>query len=138
MAPTSLAVPAMLLAILAFGGCSSASSSGSNCGTGLPQCPATADGIILRVNSGSDGGAVTGVQATLSGPAMVTMYCELDLGQSQCTWPSGSVTAGSYTLQVTAPGFRTASVSATVTVPPAECGCVIASMKPASVTLDPS
>ena len=130
-----IALPAML-GLLAFGGCSS--SSGNDTCNPPPSCPATYVGIVLQVNAASDGGAASGVGATLSGPAAVTMSCEPNGGQTLCRWPSGPVTPGSYTLQVTAVGFRTSSVSAKVTVSPPECGCTAATMELSSVTLDPS
>jgi hypothetical protein len=48
------------------------------------------------------------------------------------------VTVGTYSLAVTAPGFQTANVTATVTMSSADgCGCVGATMQPSTVNLEP-
>ena len=100
------------------------------------DCPATY--LTVEVSSAADGGGVSSAQATLSGPTTVMMSCEPNGGAVLCSW-SSSVTPGNYTLNVTAPGFTTANVNATVTVPPADsCGCVFGSIEPSKVTLDPS
>lgn len=84
-------------------------------------------------------GPVSGVAATLSGPQSEMMLCEPNGTATACTWPSGPVTAGNYSLQVTAPGFQSVIVSATIAVTPDPlCGCVGATLEPSAVTLDPS
>ena len=103
------------------------------------SCPATYSGVTLVVNAAADGGVVSGVEATLSGPTTETMSCEPNGTATLCTWSSGPVTAGTYSLLVTAPGFQSASLSATVTVAAdPHCGCVGATLQPSMVTLDPS
>ena len=96
--------------------------------------------IYLDVSAASDAGAISGVEATLSGPAMVTMSCDQRGAVTVCRWPSDiyTVTAGSYSLAVSAPGFQTANVSATVTLGTTDCGCVPATLEPSTVILDPS
>lgn len=112
----------------------------TSCGNSCPEveCPATYLGISLDVTA-PDAGAVAAA-ATLSGPAAVTMSCHQSGATTVCMWPGGApVTAGTYSLQVTAPGFQTANVSVTVTTSSADgCGCPGASMQPSTVTLEPS
>lgn len=112
-------------------------SCGSHCAE--VECPASYIEISLAV-AAPDGGAVSGVAATLSGPEAVTLLCQSSGTAALCTWPAPTpVTAGSYALQVTAPGFQPANVSATVTTSSGDgCGCPGASMQPSTVTLDPS
>ncbi len=101
-----------------------------------PSCPASFAQIVIAA---ADGGAVQGVQATLSGPMTVTLSCSPQTGGAGtlCGWP-GSDTPGSYSLQVTAPGFQAAKVKATVTYSPAPaCGCPETTMQPSTLTLDP-
>jgi len=116
-------------------GCASAGDS--------PPCPysclAAHLGIVLDVTGATDGGPVSGADATLSGPITVTMSCEPNGTATVCRWPGGPVTAGTYSLLVTAPGFQSANVSATITVTPdPRCGCEWATIQPSRVTLDPS
>jgi hypothetical protein len=106
-----------------------------------PACPATY--LVLggvSVNGAADAGAPSGVEATLSGPQSGMMSCAPNGSSTLCTWPSGSaVTAGTYSLEVMAPGFKPATVSVKVTVTPApRCGCPGATIQPSTVTLDPS
>jgi len=103
-----------------------------------PGCPATYVDIGLVVSGDAGGGAVSGVDATVTGPQNGTMSCAPNGTATLCTWPSGPVAPGSYTLTVTAPGFQSATVSATVTVADADsCGCASGALQPSHVTLDP-
>jgi hypothetical protein len=122
------------------GGATAAGGSGGGTTAPCPfSCPATWVGIVLEVTAATDGGVVSGAEATLSGPTTETMSCEANGTVTICRWPSGAVTAGTYSLQVAAAGFRTANESATVTVTPdPRCGCVWASLQPSVVTLDPA
>ncbi len=130
----------------------------SDAGTGDSPCPwgcpAPHLGIYLVVTAAADGGALSGVNATLSsavtdgdamtgveaGSTTVTMSCESNNGAMVCDWPSsGYPIAGTYSLLVTAPGFRSANVSATLTyTPDPRCGCGMDTLQPSTVTLDPS
>ena len=73
------------------------------------------------------------------GATTMTLSCQLQGTGAVCSY-QGMVTAGSYTLQVTAPGFQTARVAAMVTVTPAAepCGCPSATLLPSTVTLSPA
>jgi len=97
--------------------------------------------VDLLVTDAADGGAVSGVQATLSGPTTVFISCSLNGNVTLCIgeW-QGAIDAGGYALQVAAPGFQTAAVPATVTVgspPDSHCGCYGASLTPSTVALSP-
>jgi hypothetical protein len=49
--------------------------------------------------------------------------------------------AGEYALELTAPGFQTATFAATWTVftpPPETCGCVYGVLEPSALALEPS
>ena len=108
---------------------------------GWGGCLASYLTIGLDVSSADDGGAISGIEATLSGPAMVTMSCEPSSNVPTvvvCRWPTYDVAAGSYSLLVTAPGFQPANVSATVTLTTSGCGCVYAGLQPSAVILDPA
>ncbi len=121
------------------GGKNDAGTGGSSCGWG--GCLASYVTIGLDVSSAGDGGAISGIEATLSGPAMVTMSCEPSSNVPTvvvCRWPTYDVTAGSYSLLVTAPGFQPANVSATVTLTTSSCGCVYAALEPSTVILNPA
>jgi len=114
----------------------------TSCGTPCPHsCPAKWILVNrLAVTAAMNGGAVTGVQATLTGPATVVLSCQAqDNGTAaSCTWPSGPVIAGSYSLELTAPGFQSMNLSTTVTgVSDPQCGCDSATMQPSAVTLNP-
>jgi hypothetical protein len=113
-----------------------------SCG-GQAPCPACPALYVLAagfsVNGAADAGAPSGVEATLSGPQTTVMSCAPNGSTTLCGWPPGPVTAGTYSLEVSATGFKPATVSAKVTVTPApSCGCPGATIQPSSVTLDPS
>jgi len=76
---------------------------------------------------------VLGVEAVLSGPTTIIMSCD----QSGHCGYFGYVPAGSYTLQVTAPGFQAANVPATLTVDSSRC-CPGTTLQPSTLTLDSS
>lgn len=106
------------------------------------SCPAAFAGIALVVTAATDGGdedagAPNAVQATLTGPATETMLCVPRGTATPCTWPAGDVIAGSYMLEVAAPGFRSVSVSAMVALVSSECGCQFWMIRPSAISLDP-
>jgi hypothetical protein len=103
------------------------------------SCPAPQAGIALSVTSATDGGAPDSVGATLTGSTTVRMSCEPRGTASICFWGSGPMMAGSYALQVTASGFQTMNVGASITVTSdPRCGCGWATIEPSAVSLDPS
>ena len=110
-----------------------------------PSCPGPSLGLVVVVYGGTDGGAVavSGVEATLMGPTTVMLSCAPSANvptATTCLWPLGAtVTPGSYSLVVTAPGFRSKELSATLSLARGTpCGCEGANLDPAMVTLEPS
>jgi hypothetical protein len=92
------------------------------------SCPAIP--VLLTVSI-PDGGAATGVQATLSG---VTTSCAPTVTGAECRIYGQAPELGP--LEVTAAGFQTVEVNATVTTTPARgCGCPGLKLEPSSVTL---
>jgi hypothetical protein len=90
-----------------------------------PSCPVSR--FVLTVST-PDGGAVSDVQATLSG---VALSCVSTAQGASCI---GSGQAGP--LEVTAPGFQPIDLTATVTTTPApSCGCPGLKLAPSNVTL---
>jgi hypothetical protein len=84
--------------------------------------------------------AVNGVQAQLTGPVTGTMVCQANGTAVLCSWPSGvDVTAGSYSLQVSAAGYQMTTIPVEVTTPPpGACGCSADSIRPSTVALSPT
>ena len=108
----------------------------TSCGDPCPVSACPAASFFLDVTNARDGGQVTGVEATLSGPTTKTMPCEPRGTEAVC-FGGAPVTAGSYSLQVTAPGFQSVNVPATVTLT-SGCGCQSAMLQPSTLALDPS
>jgi hypothetical protein len=108
----------------------------ASCGDTAP-CPfgCPADHFFLEVTGAPGGGSLTGVEATLSGPMSLAMTCSSGT-EASCSF-TGGVFSGSYTLQVTAPGFQAANVPATLTVATDKCGCQATTFQPSQVTLNP-
>ena len=81
--------------------------------------------------------AVAGVQATLTGPVTGTMPCQATSSAILCGWPYGVVfTPGTYSLEVSAPGYETTTLQVEVTISPPFCGnCTVGSIQPSSVSL---
>ncbi|HVV49029.1 MAG TPA: hypothetical protein VHO06_05175 [Polyangia bacterium] len=98
-------------------------------------CPTFWLDLSLPVTSAS-GKAVDGVTAILTGPVTKTLSCQPDGTQMEtvCTWPA-PVTPGSYTLQVSAPGYPTETSPATIALTRPTCNCPAISIQPSSVTL---
>lgn len=122
MIATIVLVEIALAGLVTAPGCGSPTA----CRGPVLECPFY---VVLAV-SAPDGGAITGVQATLSG---VALGCEATATGAGCL---GSGTPGP--LKVTAPGFQPIDVNATVTTTPAPpCGCPRSMLEPSSVTLSP-
>jgi hypothetical protein len=90
----------------------------------------------------SSAGPVTISDATLkvSGPNAgddLTPHCDSSAAGASCSWQTPH--AGSYTLQIEAPGFRTVTVDATVTLHHGSAcpSCDSATVAPEKITLDP-
>lgn len=108
------------------------SGDGNSCPFGCP-----APFVVLTVTTDQDGGGLNGITVTLSGPTPEIMTCRTyDSRTASCFSSTGFATEGNYSLEVTAPGFKPLTVSATVTVA-FSCGCTWASLSPSEVTLQP-
>jgi hypothetical protein len=87
---------------------------------------------------------VDGVEAVLTGPVSGTMMCQPNPPVSSvvCSWPPGiDVVPGTYSVEVSAPGYVTTTVQVVVAVdvPPAvACGCSGDTIKPSTVSLSPA
>ena len=111
------------------------------CGSGdcAHSCLTPTVGIVLDVASAAGGAAPSGVVATLSGPAMVQLACQPARSVTICTWSGGGpLIEGMYSLLVTAPGFESKTVSATISIMPSQCNCTSAKLQPPGVILVPS
>jgi hypothetical protein len=100
-------------------------------------CPATAANATIVVTT-TPAMAVNGVQATLSGPGNGTMSCAPNFDAVLCMWPGGvAVTPGTYSIEVSAPGYQTTTLQVEVTVSPPSCGCTAGHIEPSTVMLSP-
>jgi len=107
------------------------------------SCPYSPPGILVYGGADGGAGAVSDVEATLTGPTTVTMSCAPSASvptATSCLWPGGTaVTPGTYSLVVAAPGYRSKELTATVSlIPASHCGCPGVRIEPSTVTLDPS
>jgi hypothetical protein len=122
------------------GGASGDGSAGaSGDGEGGEPCPFScpAPNLAIAVQP-PGGGMVPGAEATLTGPATVTLSCGPNGPKwTGCFSEPGPVIAGTYSLLVTAPGFESIDVTATVTTE-SDCGCTFAALEPPEVTLTPA
>lgn len=100
-------------------------------------CPATWVHVVLDVTSSPDGGAISDVEVTYSGPSAGTMSCERADTETACSWTSGPVTAGTYLLDVVAPGYQETKINSDLVITPDPvCGCTGATLRPSHVTLN--
>jgi hypothetical protein len=85
---------------------------------------------------------LNGLQAILTGPVNVTMACDSGHLGAGCWWPTTvEVVPGTYSLQVSAPGYVTTTVQVVVAVdapPTGACGCPGDTIKPSTVSLSPA
>jgi hypothetical protein len=101
-------------------------------------CPATYMSVFFDIMSSADGGVVSDVEVAFSGPSEGSMKCETTDAGTDCFWPGGPVSEGTYLLQVSASGYKPAKIDAKMTImPDPQCGCAGAALKPSEVTLDP-
>jgi len=109
-------------------------------GCGQPcahSCPAARAGASIAVVT-MPGAVVNGVEAVLTGPVNGTMSCQPNPPVSSvvCDWPAAAVVSGTYSLQVSAPGYETTTVQVEVaTPPPGLCGCSFDSIQPSTVSI---
>ncbi len=67
------------------------------------------------------------------------MSCEPSFSAIACSWPGGvAVLPGTYSLEISAPGYQTTTVQVDVTISPPVCGCTFASIQPSTVVLGPA
>ena len=100
-------------------------------------CPATALTASVAVTT-MPAMAVNGVQATLTGPVTATMSCQPNFSAILCEWPLGvAIAAGTYSLEVSAPGYQTTTFQVEVIIPPPTCGCRLASIQPDIAVISP-
>jgi hypothetical protein len=106
-----------VLAVLALNGIALMSCAREDC-LALP-CPLPL-ALAINVSGGTAGAPVDGAVVRVSGAAVTTIPCS-----TVCRVPG---TAGTYNLEVTAPGFETAQRTVTVqgTTPPCGCPTVVA------------
>jgi hypothetical protein len=101
-------------------------------------CPAPGLGLGVAVVT-TPKMVVNGVEAALTGPVNGTMVCQPNpFGFSVvCAWPQGmSVVTGTYSVQVSAPGYATTTIQVVVATPsPDQCGCASDSITPSSVSI---
>lgn len=105
------------------------------------QCPPTVyrDPPAFAVIDADDGAAVPDVEATLTGAdsKVRVLQCTSTpfAGTTECSWPSGiPVHGGTYSLQITAPHFKSATVDETV-ITSSNCGESISHFQPEKVSL---
>ena len=113
---------AALLALAALGG--ALGSCGHDC-LQLP-CPMPM-AIIINVTAGAGGGPVNGAVVQVSGAAIATVPCN-----AMCYVPGY---AGTYSLEVEAPGFQRTQRTVTVDGTDPACGCPTTATKQVDIAL---
>ena len=124
---------AMLSALALAASALTACNAKQDCPLGCPVASATANVVVTT----SPAMPVNGVQAVLTGPVTGTMPCRPNFSALLCEWPQGvAVVAGTYSLQVSAPGYATTTIQVEVaTPPPGSCGCASDSITPSTVAI---
>lgn len=95
----------------------------------LPPCAAPL-ALVVGVTSAGSGGAVHGASIEISGAVTSTIPCD-----SSCVIPGVS---GSYTLQVSAPGYQSLTRTVLVRGSNPECGCPIVETERITIALAPT
>jgi hypothetical protein len=120
--------------VAAISGCGSATG-GQTCPSFCPATSSSATIVVMTVPAM----ALDGVEATLSGPVSGTMSCVPNVSAILCAWPRGvAVVPGTYSIEVSAPGYEAATLGVEVTVSPPSCGCTSGDIQPSTVTLTPA
>jgi hypothetical protein len=124
----------MILMLAALAACD-----GQKCPYG---CPAAWLGASVAIVTAPQA-VVNGVEAALTGPVTGSMRCQPNPPVSSvvCDWPTGAgaVVPGTYSLQVSAPGYETTTIQVEVaTHPPDPCGCAWDSITPSVVSISPT
>jgi len=87
--------------------------------------------ITINVTAGAGGGPVSGAMVKVSGPTVSTLPCNAGPGTT-CYVPG---VAGTYKLEVGAPGFQSAQRTVVVQGTTPECGCPIVATEHLDVAL---
>jgi hypothetical protein len=116
------------------------SDAASSHGVCLPECPLVFGIEVTLTNM--PGVVVSNLEAVLTGPVNATMVCPpVPTGSGAylavvCGWPPALPTVmGTYSLQVSAPGYQTNTIQVEVTTPPRGCFCTPHSIQPSTVFL---
>jgi len=105
-------------------------SCGNDC-AGIASCiPEWA--VIVALSGAPDGGPVNDAVVRVSGAVSGTIPCNTQGNETTC-WVSGS--GGTYTLEVSAPGFQSAQRTVRVQDAMGECGCLIVATQRLAVSL---
>ncbi len=99
------------------------------------SCPAAS--FVLAIHA-AGGGAVPGTQATLVGTTRQALACSGTYDSTRTLCHFFRVTSGSYSFEITAPGFQPLNVDVTVTLEQSQCGCRFVNPPVLEVTLNPS
>lgn len=95
-----------------------------------PPCPLPL-AITISVTAGAGGGSIGGAFVKVSGAIVSTIPCNAGPGTT-CYVPGG---AGTYNLEVGAPGFQSAQRTVVVQGKNPECGCPIVATEHLDVAL---
>lgn len=133
--PMRAALMVLALAPLALTACGGGVA-GQTCPFGCPAAYLTANVVVTTTPAM----AVNGVQAVLTGPVTGTMVCQPNFSALLCQWPPTVVVMpGTYSLEVSAPGYHTTTIQVEVAIPPpGTCGCSADSIKPSTVSISPT
>jgi hypothetical protein len=96
-------------------------------------CPAP---HMVFAFTAEDGGSLSGVEATLSGEKTAPLSCTpRSETVTNCSSPGGFAPPGTYSLHVTAPGFRAKDANVNVMTTNPSCGCVEVHLNPSTIIL---